>query len=297
MSASFYASFVKRLDEKRRTELASTSDWEARVDAAVHESQQTWASAWLAPEEFAGELAARVNRDPNSLDDFLTHLRGADLYLACACAHGVKGALETFEQTYGGEILRSATRFEKPATSAEDLGQMLREKLFLSHAGGPPKIASYVGKGHLLNWLRVTMTRAFIDSTRSHAEPPSAPLADEILAALPGSDSDPELELLKRQHTAQFRAAFAEAVDALDPTDRHILRLHAKEHLSIDQIAAVHGIHRATAARRFVRVKEALLVATRAALGRRLGVSAGELDSILGLIASRLDASVERLLG
>ena len=33
---------------------------------------------------------------------------------------------------------------------------------------------------------------------------------------LPEPDADPELELLKREHMAHFKAAFAEAVAALD---------------------------------------------------------------------------------
>jgi RNA polymerase sigma-70 factor (ECF subfamily) len=114
---------------------------------------------------------------------------------------------------------------------------------------------------------------------------------------LPEPGADPELQLLKRQHLAHFKAAFAEAVGTLDSSDRVVLRQHFVERLTIDQIGAVYHLHRATAARRLARAREALLAATRAALARRLGLAPVELESVLELIASRMEASVERLLG
>jgi len=45
-----------------------------------------------------------------------------------------------------------------------------------------------------------------------------------------------------------------------------------------------------------VKAREALLVATRSALAARLGLSEEQLESVLALIASRMEASVERLL-
>jgi len=68
------------------------------------------------------------------------------------------------------------------------------------------------------------------------------------------------------------------------------------ERLSIDQIGALYHLHRATAARRVVKAREALLTATRTALAARLGLTTEQLESVLQLIASRMDASVERLL-
>ena len=288
--------FLEALGAQRRADFQALADWEARLDAVLDEPGKAWNAAWLSREDFAAEVAARLDRDGESVASFWDHLHAADLYLACACARGVSGAIERFEQTFGGEIGRTARRFERRGLGADDLHQLLRNKLFAAQPGESPKIASYTGQGFLQNWVRVTTTRTFIDATRPQADTPEIPIADELVAMLPGPGADPELELLKRQHLAHFKAAFAEAVGTLDASDRVVLRQHLVERLTIDQIGALYRLHRATAARRVVKAREALLAATRTALAARLGLSSGQLESVLALIASRMDASVERLL-
>ena len=288
--------FLGALGAQRRADFQALPDWEARLDAVLEEPATAWSAAWLSRDDFAAEVAARLDRGGESVASFWEHLRAADLYLACACARGVSGAIERFEQTFGGEIGRTARRFERRGLGADDLHQLLRNKLFAAQPGEAPKIASYTGQGFLQNWVRVTTTRTFIDATRPQADTPEIPIADELIAMLPGPGADPELELLKRQHLAHFKAAFAEAVGTLGASDRVVLRQHLVERLTIDQIGALYHLHRATAARRVVKAREALLAASRTALAARLGLSPDQLESVLALIASRMDASVERLL-
>ena len=226
------------------------------------------------------------------------HLRAGDLYLACACVRGVGGALDRFERLYGAEIARIAQRFERAGLPADDLIQLLRAKLFTTPGPeGRPRIATYTGQGFLQNWLRVTTTRTFIDCCRTHDEPPEVPIRNELVAVLPEPKGDPELALLKREHMTHFKASFAEAVAALDGADRLLLKQHLVERLTIDQLGALYHLHRASAARRIAKARDALLVATRIALSRRLGVPPERLASVLELVASRLEASIERLLG
>src|SRR5262249_38666170 len=150
--------------------------------------------------------------------------------------------------------------------------------------------------GFLQNWVRVTTTRTFIDCCRREPEAPELPMPDELAAAVPEPRADPELQLLKREHVAHFKAAFADGGGALDSPDRVVLKHHLVDRLSIDQIGALYHLHRATAARRLARAREALLHATRAALARRLGLPPERLAGVLDLVASRLEVSVERLL-
>ncbi|HMF40718.1 MAG TPA: transcriptional regulator [Polyangia bacterium] len=288
--------FLASLGGPRRAEFQKLANWEKRLDDVLDEPAQTLDAGWLSREEFAAEIAARLDRDTETVESFWDHLRPADLYLACACARGLSAAIEKFEQTFGGEIGRTARRFERRGLAADDLQQLLRNKLFAAQPGEAPRIASYTGQGFLQNWVRVTTTRAFIDATRPQADTPEIPIADELVAMLPEPGADPELELLKRQHVAHFKAAFAEAVGTLEASDRVVLRQHLVERLSIDQIGALYHLHRATAARRVVKAREALLAATRTALAARLGLTQEQLESVLALIASRMDASVERLL-
>ena len=286
----------------RRTDLVTLPGWEGRVDAALDEPPRAWGAHWLAREEFAGEIAARLNDDDEEIGRWWDHLRANDLYLACACARGIGGALERFERLYGGEIARTAQRFERPGLPADDLMQLLRAKLFTVPEAtrtppARPRIASYTGQGFLQNWLRVTTTRTFIDHGRGHPESPEVPIRNELVAVLPEPKGDPELQLLKREHVTHFKASFAEAVAALDSADRLLLKQHLVERLTIDQLGALYHLHRASAARRIAKARDALLVATRIALARRLGLPPERLGSVLELVASRLEASVERLLG
>jgi RNA polymerase sigma-70 factor (ECF subfamily) len=293
------ARFWAGLGGGRRDDLARLPGWEGRLSAALDEASRVSPAGWVARDDFAAELASRLNDDDEpDLARWWDHLRAGDLYLACACVRGVDGALERFERLYGDEIARIAKRFERRGLPADDLIQLLRAKLFTTPGPeGRPRIATYTGQGFLQNWVRVTATRTFIDCCRVHDEPPEVPIRSELVAVLPEPKGDPELALLKREHVRHFKASFAEAVAALDSADRLLLRQHLVERLTIDQLGALYHLHRASAARRIAKARDALLLATRIALARRLGVPPERLASVLELVASRLEASIERLLG
>jgi RNA polymerase sigma-70 factor (ECF subfamily) len=295
------ARFWAGLGAARRAHLQALPGWEQRLAAALDAPADP---QWLGREDFAAELAARFDGDDEEAGRWWDHLHAADLYLACACARGVPGALAAFERTYGEEIARTARRFERPGLAADDLLQRLRTKLFTAvpaelsedATARPPKIAAYTGQGFLQNWVRVTTTRAFIDCCRWQTEAPEVPLADELLAVLPEVGADPELGLLKREHAEHFKSSFAEAVAALASDERVLLRQHFLDRLTVDQLGALYHLHRATAARRLAKARQALLDGARAALARRLGLPPAELAAALELVASRLEVSLERLL-
>ena len=178
--------FLGALSAKRRADFQALADWEKRLAAVLDEPAETWGeNTWLTRDDFAAEIAARLDRDGETVASFWDHLRASDLYLACACARGVSGAIAKFEQTFGGEIGRTARRFERRGLAADDLQQLLRNKLFAAQPGDLPKIASYTGQGFLQNWVRVTTTRTFIDATRPQGDTPEIPIADELVAMLP----------------------------------------------------------------------------------------------------------------
>jgi RNA polymerase sigma-70 factor, ECF subfamily len=74
------------------------------------------------------------------------------------------------------------------------------------------------------------------------------------------------------------------------------LRQHALDGLSIDRLAALHKVHRATAARWVEAARTAALEHTRLALGRRLRVGPDELESVMRLVRSQLDITLPALL-
>ena len=75
-----------------------------------------------------------------------------------------------------------------------------------------------------------------------------------------------------------------------------MLRQHTLDRLAIDQLAALHGIHRATAARWVEAARQAVIAGTRRALTQRMRLSKDELASIIRLIQSQLDISLPDVL-
>src|SRR5262249_41377431 len=130
--------FLAALGAPRRAEFQKLPDWQKRLDDMLDEPAKTLDAGWLSRDDFAAEIAARLDRDTESVASFWEPLRPADLFLACACARGLSGAIEKFEQTFGGEIGRTARRFERRGLAADDLHQLLRNKLFAAQPGEAP---------------------------------------------------------------------------------------------------------------------------------------------------------------
>ena len=64
----------------------------------------------------------------------------------------------------------------------------------------------------------------------------------------------------------------------------------------VDELGALLGVHRATAARWVAEAREAVFDQTRRVLRERFGVADADLKSLIQLVRSRLDVSIERAL-
>jgi len=106
---------------------------------------------------------------------------------------------------------------------------------------------------------------------------------------------DPLLAALKSRYRDEFRDAFAETAAVLTDRERTLLRYRFLDGLSIDEIGVLYRVHRATVARWLAATRETLFEGTRTRLMSRLAVSDSEVDSVLRLIDSQLDASLEIL--
>lgn len=181
-----------------------------------------------------------------------------------------------------------------PPAHQDDVRQQLWEKLFV----GPPRprILDYSGKGRLRFWFRVTVLRALLDDLRSERRNIEV-LSDDLVLGAPSGGADPEIEHLKRVYKKEVGVAFEASVGTLSPEDRNALRSYYAREMTIDEIAAAFGIHRATAARRVNGARDRLLAETRRRLTEKLALQSRELDSVFRLIESRLHLSVGRMLG
>ena len=156
-----------------------------------------------------------------------------------------------------------------------------------------PKIVGYAGRGTLHGLVKVVATRTALSLLRRRGvESPG----DEALLDVEG-EADPELSFLKAHYRAAFRAAFEEAVHALAPRERNLLRLHCLRNVTLEALAAMYGVHRATIVRQLAKIRDELDRLTRKGLRERLGgADAREIAEVMELVRSRFDVSVERLL-
>lgn len=242
---------------------------------------------------FAADLARHATATPDPLG-YLRTVRAEDVALASACATGAGWALAQFEQLYFREIDRAYARVKRSAVDPQDFTQRMRERLFVATAERRPRIADYAGQGDLRTWFRVAVTRTL--TTEAMRPRRDVPSDDGEMGEIVSPGNDPELELLRRKYTDEFRAAFRRSLDAMESRDKDILRRVVVERLGIDALATVYDVHRATAARWVQRAKEGLVRGVKRDLEKNLRVPGNELESILRLVASEVDVSVRALL-
>lgn len=264
-----------------------------RVAALCGEALQQHPGLGLDARELAHAIGSRA--PATDLDGYLARCRAPDLALARAAAKGSPAAIAEIERANRATIDAACRRFAGPGHSIDDLRQILRARLFVAEEGRQPKIHDYAGQGFFDNWLRVTAVRLFLDLLKRKDRAREAPAEEDDVLALP-QPGDLALDLVKAEYRSAVAAAMHEAARLLAPGDRHLLRQHLVAGLSIDQLGAVLGIHRATAARRIARAREQLVADTRRLLAARLRLEPHELDEVLGLVISRLDMSIGKLL-
>ncbi|HKA86065.1 MAG TPA: hypothetical protein VKE22_00315 [Haliangiales bacterium] len=260
----------------------------AEVRSLLERARGAWADVHVADDRFLAYLAERVD---GTVD--LAALRVVDLYLACACADGDARAHAAFERAHLGQVPRFIARVSSEPALAEEVTQRLREKLFLPGPGGRPYIAEYSGRGDLRAWLRVIAVRLALRLCRRAAATRQQPLEPDCWLA----GANPELDYLRLRHRADVESAFHRVVAQLEPRAVLLLKLHYLDGLSLEAIADLYHVHRATAARWLAGSRQLLLDGTRRALRERLRLSEDELDSLLGFVRSRLEVTLRDALG
>ncbi len=264
-----------------------------RLAELVNDAHQTYPALEIDDRDLVQTIASRAPE--GDVTNYLEHCHAGDLAVATLASRGSQEAISELERTHRGTIEATCRRFAGPGQTADDLRQILRAKLFVAEPGKRAKIADYAGQGFLENWLRVTAVRVFLDLTKRKDRTRESSAADDDILALP-NPSDLALDVVKAEYRSAVAAAMHAGAQRLEPGDRHLLRQHFVQGLSIDQLGAVLGIHRATAARRITRAREALVTETKAELAARLKLGDEELDEVLGLVMSRLDVSIAKLL-
>jgi RNA polymerase sigma-70 factor (ECF subfamily) len=279
-------------DELPRARDGSAADsLAAMLDEIVAAGRAAWPALELSSETFVRHVARKVG-DSDDVAVALGEVRAPELFLACACAGGDAAAIRAFEQRYFGDIAPALMRLAKSAEQADELAQRMREKLFVGSPERPPRIGDYSGRGDLGSWMRAAIARTALDLLSRGPKERAAP--DELFASLPDAGADPEMDHLRQRYQNEFRQALASAVASLDPKDRNLLRYAFAHGLSIDEIGALYGVHRATAARWLAQARDGLARGVRSDLMARLSVDRAEIESIMRMVRSQLDITLSR---
>jgi len=275
-----------RFAQADRAELAQ------RLAAGFADGASAWPGIVVLPAQLAHELGRRLGAEAAPAD--LARLRFSDLYLAIACSAGDPAAIEACDALAGRVVEACGAKLRASPAQIAEIRARVYEILFVDE---PPRAAAtrdFAGRGDLRGYLRVIATRAMIRLVNRDRRMVAVDDLDVLDALLPADD--PELEILRERYRADVDLAMRTAVAALDERSRALLRYVVIAGWTVDQLGQLYGVHRATAARWVAEARDQLGARIRRELGARLGMASNDVDSIIRLVQSRVDVSLERLL-
>lgn len=286
---------VQQLAESSGLPVGSHVAAEAAWNLLVQTARGKWPTVKLDETVLATFVGERLVGD--DIATALGLLPAADLAIAAACVAQEPTALDAFDAILT-EVDAAGAATNSPKDLVDEVKQLLRLQLLVPRDGKPPALAGYRGKGPLRGWVRITATRELIRHKKKGArERPSSDSLDRRLDDMIVSGVDPGLAALKAEYRAEFKHALHDAIADLSAEDRTLLRLQIVDGMSIDAVGAAYGVHRATAARWLTRARNALVGATHTRLADRLKLPVEQMESVIKLVSSQLDASVIRYLG
>lgn len=258
-------------------------------DAAI----AAWPEVVVTAERFAEEFARRLG--PDAAPEALERACGTDVYLAIACIDGDATALEILERTFVSEIDAIAAKLRATTDQATEVKAVVRRALLVDETERTAGLREFAGRGSLRAYIRVIATRDLIRAINRGRRQQS--FAEEDLLDRLGTQRDPEISMLRAEYHGIVSEALRAALQSLDDRSRALLRYQLVDGWTVEQVAKVYAVHKATAARWLVAVRTTLGERIRTELGTRLQIDADEVASIIRLVQSRVDVSLERLLG
>lgn len=290
--------FLAHLPREVRDRLDREEALAEPLAQALETARAAWPEIEVSAPDFAAYLAERYVAQGTDLGDpraTLGAMHVADLYLACGCCRGDVAALVAFERRYAGDLDAAVLRLGVPRDTADEVKQRLHQQLLVCEEGREKALTKYSGRGRLAGWLRVSVTRLALRQLKQHRREVAA--GDDLLEELPVRADDPELAYLKDLYRGEFKTSLERAMASLTPRQRNLLRHQLVDHLSIDEIGALYGVHRATAARWLEAARQAVVAQIKLGMMERLKIHGEEYESIMRLIQSGVDLSISRNLG
>jgi RNA polymerase sigma-70 factor (ECF subfamily) len=235
------------------------------------------------------EACAQWKVDPKAFEKWAGPRRTAPqteaLVLVFACLRGDSAAITHLEREYFAKV-RGALKKMNVGGLEDELIDWLRFELFAREQG--PLLATYSGKGDLTGFLRAIAVHEALKRLKKQKRE----VTPEAMAELPV----PEIELatMKGAYGKEFTRALDEAFRSMTVEERNLLRQYFLDGLSIDALAKLYDIHRATAARRVTAAKEKLTGRVKETLVSALQLGESSVQQVITL--SNLDQSLSKLL-
>lgn len=255
------------------------------IEQAHRHARTRFPAIRLSVGRFRDAVAALGAPDPRALEL-------EDLFLATAAADGDDAAIAAIEAGPLAGAPGWLARYRLGSSELDEIVQRVREKLFVAKPGDRPRIAEYAGRGPLAAWLRVLLVREAASErrrTRTHE-----PLDEDAQRGL--IQQSPEQLLARARWQGAFDDALRAAFTALEREDRALFRFQFGKGLTLDQMAKLLGLSRATVARRIADARERLWRALTERLRAELKLSQAEVDALLVEWRSQLEVSLSGLL-
>lgn len=246
-------------------------------------SRAAWPGIEVSDEDFVAYLSARIQIP---LDDALRTLAATDVWLACGITRGSRAALEELDRRLTG-VAPAIAHLDGGSALVADVIAAVRERVLGSHGNG--KIADYRGRGDLRGWLRVVAVREALQILRARKR--EAPISEDLAERI-----DDRGARLSPAEQSAYGQAFASALATLTPRERNLIRQQYVYGATIDELGALYGVHRATAARWLAQIRDTLLRRTRGRIADAMLLTGTDLESAMGRLAEHVDYSLRHTL-
>lgn len=257
----------------------ATAHGQALLDAVKEASVGTAFSA-LAWGRVLAAGVARVERT-------LLPARLADLALVEACLLREPAGLYGVEALVREVAAEHQRRSRHGADVVDEAAQRLRGKLLLDAPHATARLSQFEARGPLRGFLRTALVREVSTLVRQTRR--EVPLEDDDQTT---PQSAGELAVLKHTYGPLASQAFKEAFAALPQQQQQLLQQVYAHGMTVDDLARVHQVHRATAARWVARARGDLGDATRGLLQQRLGLARQDADRMLDALQSSMSVSL-----
>lgn len=227
------------------------------------------------------EWVAPMNASADSLDPGVA--------LACALFHQVPEARTAFEKHVVPRVRQGLQRAGATGFELDELVQDALTRVLVENGG--ERLKQFRGQGTFAAFV-VTVAMRLFSTRRGKTRHESG---GEGLDALPLA-LDLEKHLSRHQNRAHFAEAFRGALDALDPRQRTLLKLSLVNGSSIDELAPMYQVSRASVARWLVQAREQLRAETLKRLAGTTRLERGDLEGLMASLESGFDVSLRRFI-